>query len=503
MTAESTDDTRPMLERASRGYRSMVTTQGIRLLCKVISVVVIARLVSPTDHGLFAMASSIFALLALFRDGGLGTAAIQAHQLDAAQRNTLFWVHLLLGGALALITLAVASGAANFYASPEVANLLKTMSCAFILIGAGGFMRSKLYRDLQFQDANRSETISAVISTIVMLTAAWLGAGAYAFVLFLIVSEGTATALAWRYQVWRPSGFPQWRSIRPLFRTGKNLTLHQLIEALLLQLDTLALGRWFGAYPLGLYNRAAQLITLPANYMVAPLGQVMLATLSRLTAQSTEFKRHAWGTVTAVAHLTLPLFALCLILPEITVRIVFGPQWLSVAPVIQILAFGGIGVMITSLAYAITVAMGHAHRLVVSSAIALVTTAVAIAIGIRYGMIGVATGVALSSLLMAPARVWWLLHELPGGVGEFFRALKGPALAMSVFSLGVFSVSFFMSDSSWHWFIQFVAALGGGIVAVGLLGVLSPTLRSEWNATWQLLPFNREKKSAHSPPALS
>ena len=184
-------------------------------------------------------------------------------------------------------------------------------------------------------------------------------------------------------------------------------------------------------------------------------------------------------------------------------RIVFGPQWLSVAPVIQILAFGGIGVMITSLAYAITVAMGHAHRLVVSSAIALVTTAVAIAIGIRYGMIGVATGVALSSLLMAPARVWWLLHELPGGVGEFFRALKGPALAMSVFSLGVFSVSFFMSDSSWHWFIQFVAALGGGIVAVGLLGVLSPTLRSEWNATWQLLPFNREKKSAHSPPALS
>ena len=476
-----------------------MVTQGVRLGCKVVSVVVIARLVSPTEHGLFAMASSIFALLALFRDGGLSTATIQAHDLDRIQLNALFWIHLSLGVSLAFITLLVAPCAASFFASPAVADLLTAMSCAFILIGVGGFMRSQLYRNLQFQDANRLETIAAVTGTLVMLGAAWSGAGAFAFVAFLLISEGAATVLAWRYQSWRPSGFPQWRSVKPLFRTGKNLTLHQLIEVLLLQLDTLALGRWFGAYPLGLYNRASQLITLPSLYLVAPLGQIMLATLSRLPPQSAEFKRHAWGTVTAIAHLILPLFAICLVLPEATVHIVFGQDWLSAVPVVQMLALGGVGVMITSLAFAITVAMGHAHRLVVSTSIALFTTAIAIWIGSRFGVIGVATGVAFASLLMAPTRVWWLLRELPGGVQDFFRALGGPAFAMGALLIGLGSTSSIVANASWHWLGRFLIELSGGMLALALVGILSPRLRGEWSSTWQLLPFTQAKSSRPSP----
>ena len=64
--------------RAAHGHRSTLFTQGVRLLCKVASVLIVARLVAPSDHGLFAMAASFSLLLWMFRDMGLSTAAIQA-----------------------------------------------------------------------------------------------------------------------------------------------------------------------------------------------------------------------------------------------------------------------------------------------------------------------------------------------------------------------------------------------------------------------------------------
>ncbi len=477
----------PVLEKAAQGYRTTVTTQAIRLLCKVVSVVVLARLVSPHDHGLFAMASSAFALIALFRDGGLSTAAVQARELNEVQRNTLFWVHFFLGGVLAAITLVIAPWTARFYAAPAVTSLLTWMSLGFVLIGTGGFMRAQLYRNMRFHDANRLETISAVAGTIGMVLVGAIAANAYAFVAFLLISEATATGLAWRCQSWRPTQFPAWRSLRPLLRTGRNLTLHQLAEALLLQLDTLAIGRWFGAYPLGLYNRASQLITLPGIYLVGPLGQIMLATLARLAPQSPEFKRHAWGSVTAIAHLILPLFAVCIALPAFSVQLVLGPEWLEAAPLIRILAIGGIGVMLTSLAYSITVALGHAHRLVVSTAIALPVTGLAIWIGSTHGVVGIASGVAIANLGLALPRVWWLLRELPGGGFQFLRALRGPCLTSTTLYLGI-SVTAAAISTEMDWVARASGALVGGLALLAGLGFFSGSLRQEWKSALQLLP---------------
>ncbi|HTO02364.1 MAG TPA: oligosaccharide flippase family protein, partial [Opitutus sp.] len=201
-----------VLEQAARGHRSMLFSQGLRLACKLLSVLLLARLVSPADHGLFAMASSVTLLLALFRDAGLGAAAVQAPSLDELQLNTLFWFHLAIGAALALATLGAAPLAAQFYESPAVSPLLITMSAAFLLIGAGGFARSQLERSARFAEVSRIEGAAAVAGTFAMIAAAVAGARAYSFAAYLLVSEAIATGLAWRAFDWRPHHAPRWSS---------------------------------------------------------------------------------------------------------------------------------------------------------------------------------------------------------------------------------------------------------------------------------------------------
>jgi O-antigen/teichoic acid export membrane protein len=107
-----------VLDKATRGHRSVLLSQGLKLACKLVSVLLLARLVAPSEHGLFAMASSVILLLALFRDAGLGAAAVQARALDEVQLNTLFWCHLGLGCLLAAGTVALAPYAARFFMRP-------------------------------------------------------------------------------------------------------------------------------------------------------------------------------------------------------------------------------------------------------------------------------------------------------------------------------------------------------------------------------------------------
>jgi PST family polysaccharide transporter len=477
----------PVLRQAARGYRATVVTQVVRMACKALSVLVLARLVSPEDHGLFAMAATLFGALTLFRDLGLGTAAVQAPVLNETQRTTLFWASVGLGVVLCAATLGASRAIAGFYAAPALVPLLAVMSSAFLLIGVGGFMRAQLLRELQFDAANRIETWSVVVGTIVMIAIGALGGGAYAFAGFLVSSEAVATVLAWRAQTWRPAGSPRWSSLRGLLRTGGAVTVHQLLGYVLQQLDTIVIGRRFGAQPLGLYNRANQLLALPHLYVAAPLGQVLLAALSRIPAGSAEFRRHAWGTVNTVAHLVLPLFAVCLVVPAETVRVVLGPQWPGAAPLIQVLAAGALAAAISALAYAVSVAAGAAGRLVGAALFTLPFTVLAITLGARSGVVGIAAGIAAVNVALALPRAWWLLRDVPGGLAGFCRALRGPFTAMLVTMLGLWAGRTFAGAAA-GWVLRLALALGGAALALALAGACLPPLRREWRLILDYLP---------------
>lgn len=477
----------PVLHEAARGYRTTLLTQLVRMVCKALSVLVLARLVSPEDHGLFAMAATLFGLLILFRDIGLGTAAVQARALDETQRTTLCWAGAVLGVVLCALAFVTSPLVAAFYGAPALVPLISVMSAAFVLIGAGGFVRAQLLRELQFATANRIETWSVATGTVAMILVGALGGGAYAFASFLLVSEAVSTVLAWRAQTWRPSARLRWSSLRGLLRTGGAVTLHQLVAFVLQQLDTIVIGRLFGTHPLGLYNRANQLLALPHLYVAAPLGQVLLAALSRLPPGSADFARHAWGTVNTVAHLVLPLFAVCLVLPAETVRLVLGPQWPEAAPLIQVLAAGGLAAAISALAYAVNVAADGARRLVGAALLTVPFTIVAIVLGARSGVLGIATGIATVNVVLVLPRAWWLLRDVPDGLAGFCRALRGPFTTMLVTMIGLWLGRAVASETA-GWITCLGLGLAGGVLALALTGACLPALRREWRLILDYLP---------------
>jgi len=477
------------LSQAATGYRTTLLSQGVRLLCKIAGVVVLARLVSPAEHGLFAMGASLTLLLVLFRDFGTGAAAIQAPVLTEGQKTALWRLHAGLGIALTGLTLALAPAVARFYHEPRVGPLLAVMSAGFFLNGLNAWPRTLLHRELHFTALNRVETWGAVVGTAAMVAGGAAGAGAYSFVGFLLVSEALMLVAAWRLCRWRPTAPAAWRDLRGLGRTGLQLTGYNLLLYGVQQSDTLLLGKWFGAGPLGLYNRAGQLLIQPTTHLAAPFSQVLLATLSRLGPGSPSFARHLRDTANAIAHFTLPVAVVCLVRPDDMVRLVLGPHWTGAAPLLGWLAVSTLLSLLTVTIYPLCLASGHAKRLTQLTLLSLPVTLLGLWLGRDHGPAGLAAGLAGANLCLLLPRLGWAVHGTPMRLRDYADAFAGPLGVAAVLAGGLLAGGRWARDLD---FLPRLAVTGlAGAAAFGLCVLAWPRVRRELGSLRHHLPFGR------------
>jgi PST family polysaccharide transporter len=348
-----------------------------------------------------------------------------------------------------------------------------------------------LARELRFVDVNFVETGAAVAGTLAMITAALAGAGAYAFATFLLVSEAVTTGLAWRALGWRPRGRAQFSSIRSLLRTGLHLTSYHIVNYAQQQVDAYAIGATFGPRPLGLYSRSTQILALPNQHLAAPLTQVALATLSRLGAQSPQFRTEARQMAAMIAHFTLPVATLCIALPAEIVALVLGQQWPDAAPMLRWLAVSAAVTACTALAYGVNVAAGQTPRLMPASLATLPVTLIAVGCGLKHGPAAVALALAVANLVLAGPRVAWMLRGSPVSVRDYLGALTGALQTATAFGAGAAAAARLASDAPA--LVRVLAGLiGGGGVAIAL-AFGSRRIRAEWSYLRDHLPTLRRK----------
>ncbi|MBS0632847.1 MAG: lipopolysaccharide biosynthesis protein [Verrucomicrobia bacterium] len=475
------------LRRAAAGYRSTLASQLVRVVCKLAGVVVLARLVSPAGHGIFAMAASLTFLLVLFRDFGAGAAAIQSPTLSENQKTALLRLHVILGFVLAGLCVLLAPLVARYYAEPAVVPVLRLMSLGFILNGLNAWPRTLLQRDLHFGELNRLETFGAVLGTAAMLAAGALGAGAASFAWYLLVSETVMAVEAWRLCPWRPHAPAA--GLRPLAATGLHLTAYNVLLYVLQQIDTLLLGRWFGAAPLGLYNRSGQLLTQPATHLATPFGSVLLATLSRLGPGTPDFAKHFRETTNAIAHFTLPVAAICFVLPDEVVRLALGAAWPDAAPILRWLAGGAAANYLTSTLYPLAVALNRPVALMQLTAVALPVTFLGLWLGRPYGVVGLAAGLTCANLLLLVPRLAWTARGTAIRPADWLSAFAGPLATALSLGLGLWLGHTFTAAQPLA--LRLAASTLGGLLAVALLLLLWPRLRDEFRTLWAHRPFGR------------
>src|ERR1700747_2587482 len=105
-------------ERTIRGGSARIIAQAANFSLRLGSVMVLSRLLEPRDFGLLGMVTAFTGVLGLFRDFGLSAASVQRATVTREQTSTLFWINVLVGAILTVITVVFAPVIAAFYREP-------------------------------------------------------------------------------------------------------------------------------------------------------------------------------------------------------------------------------------------------------------------------------------------------------------------------------------------------------------------------------------------------
>lgn len=478
-------DTTKLGRAAARGATSTMMAQAARIGLQMVSIVVLARLLSPEEYGLIAMVTAIIGVGEVFRDFGLSSAAIQARSVTRQQRTNLFWVNTSIGVALGAAVLASSHLIAAIYGEERLVAIAQVLAVTFVINGLATQHRADLTRRLRLPLLASIDIVSQLLAFAIAATLALSGAGYWALVAMQVSQVSLSAAGVVISARWLP-GRPRTRGhgMRQFFRYGGGVLGGQLLGYAGKNADSVILGVTLGPVSLGLYNRAFQVMTLPLNQLQAPSTRVALPVLSRLQDDQARFDKYLLTGQTLLLHLTGVVLGASAALAVPLFAIVLGDDWIEAAPLFQILAIAGFAAMANYACYWVFMATGLTGSFLRLALLTRPLMILALLAGAAGGTYGVAWMYSLTNLLLWPLTLWWLTRVSSAPVlgmlknGVKVVALQGTAATLSLLA------QLAVTDSS----DAVRLAVGGAAYGIALASavLLVPSLRLDMRALGSL-----------------
>lgn len=361
----------------------------------------LARLLLPEDFGLLASVYVITGLTVLLFDLGLSSALVYQRDLREEDLSTAFWVNAFAGLFFVALLALLGPAVASFFGDARLVYLTPLAGLPFLL-GLGVSHHALLTRNLAFKHLALAEVAAAVVNNAVTLTAAAGGLGVFALVAGPAVGSIVMTGVLWWLCPWRPTSFVTLGSVRKLWSFSGGMLTFSLVTYLGRNTDNLLIGRYVGAEALGFYNRAYNLMLLPLHQTGGAVGRVMFPALTSMGDDRARIASTYRRTMKVVTALTVPLLVGLAATAPSLVPFLWGEGWNGAVILLQVLCLAGIPQVFSASESWLYQSQG---RTTLMSGMGLISTAVSvlgIVVGLRWGVVGVASGVLITTCVLLP-----------------------------------------------------------------------------------------------------
>lgn len=379
---------------------------GVRAI-GLVSVVIMARLLTPEDFGIVALALAAAAFVELFGWIGLRQALLRIKEPDRSHYDTAFTIQLCLFSALAVALAAIAPLAAAFYGKPEVAPILWVLAGRMLFLAVVNIGVVDFERDMQFGRDMRMRLSVRLASLAVTVAAAMWLRNYWALVIGLVSYTGFYTVASYIAHPFRPRLDLSRRG--ELLGVSMWMFVSSLAEWVQTQIERLVLGRFALPATIGLYSVSKDLSTIFTQEITTALNRVTFVTVASGQASALD-GRNVARVIGGYAVVVAPLAAGLVATAPDAVAVLLGPQWLPAAPLLRIIAiYTGV------------------------QAVYLMTGSVLQASGFvrRAALMNIA-GAVLSALAVSAAGWWW---RTPEAIAVAALAVNSTMLATGLFML--------------------------------------------------------------------
>ena len=306
--------------------------------------VILARLLTPEEFGLVAMALVFVSLSQVFVDVGFTQGLIQSEENSQLAYSSVFYVTIGLGFLMGLIVFLASPYVGDFFAnadmeSDKIAEISRWFSLMPIVSAFGSVHNAIFMRDLNFK-VLAFRTISAnLLGGIAGIIFALLDYGVFALVAQQLIATFVFTSILWWKSNWKPSFEFSFKEIKDLMNFSGYVFLDNVLRRVFTKIDTLFIGKYFSAETLGFYSRAESLNHQVNQYTTSSLAAVLFPAFSKLQNDNKLFESSFFKVYNISIFLGALFTGSLFFLSEEIIINLLGEKWRPSVLIFQILVF--------------------------------------------------------------------------------------------------------------------------------------------------------------------
>jgi O-antigen/teichoic acid export membrane protein len=379
---------------------------GLRAI-GLVSTVILARLLTPADFGVIALAMLVVGLIEIVNETGLAIYIIRHPNPQRSHFDTVFTLQLMVGAALTLAIMAAAPLGAAFFRTPEIEPVIQVLALRSLLWGLENPGIIWFRKNMVFQKEFQLLVGAKLGSFVITIAAAILLRSYWALAIGIIAGGVVTTILSYVLHPYRPR--LSLSEARHAWSFSSWMLLVHVLEFANMRIDEIIVGRTRSTTEMGYYNVASDIAATPVQELVYPMTRVWLPAFAKLADDPAALEQTYRWIIAAVGILALSIGVGLALVAHDAALLVLGAQWLPAVPVMQILA-------VAAAFSAITLPLGSVLGATGDPRIVLFLHA---------------TRSVLLLALMVPAAIWYGLAEI--ALGRAMAAALALAIAFTVF----------------------------------------------------------------------
>jgi O-antigen/teichoic acid export membrane protein len=331
-----------------------------QIIAFVVSIF-LARLLAPEQFGVIGIALVFVSISYVFVDLGFGRAIIQSKEITQVQLSTIFYINVVISLVFAIICFFIAKPLAQFYHQADIEGVLKAISITFILNGLNIVGSSLLYRDLKFKQASIIAILSALLSGILGIIAAYYNYGVWALVIQNLSVASFSLIFTSLFVKWVPSFNFNKDKVNPLWKYSSKLFGSAVLETIFTRLDVFMIGKLFGTKALGFYTRAQSLDQVVKQISTSSLIAVLFPYLSRIQDNVGEIRKLYLKYLHLISFLSILASGILFLSANEIFIVLFTAKWTESAKIFSIFCIAGFTYPVSALMVSILTSRGNSR----------------------------------------------------------------------------------------------------------------------------------------------
>lgn len=401
----------------------------------LVKIIIIARLLSPDDFGLFGIALLSTATLETFSQTGFRRALIQKKEDISSYLDTVWTIELIRGLLIAIILFFISPYIALFFETPAITQILRIIGLVFIINGLTNIAVIYFQKELDFQKFFKYQFTGTLIDAIVAIGAVFIFQSVWALVFGLLAGKIVKLIMSYKIDSYRPKLDFNILKAKELWNFGKWIFGSSILVFLITHGDDIFVGKVLGIAALGYYQMAYRISNMPATEITHVISKVTFPAYSKLQDNIAKLRECFLTILSVMAFLSFPIAGLIFILASDFTKIFLGNEWMPIVPIIQILVFWGLIRCFIGSMSSIFQSIKKPHIVTNLQGVqALVLLVIIYPLTIKWDMIGAALAVLLSAALIFFIRSNILIKTIECKTLQFYKILLLP-LIITIISL--------------------------------------------------------------------